>query len=70
MGKILELISVLWRLMISDEITRLTAENQLLRTESRNVQDQVSQEQEKVRKKRESFLILQQEKENLFNDLK
>ena len=56
--------------MISDEITRLTAENQLLRTESRNVQDQVSQEQEKVRKKRESFLILQQEKENLFNDLK
>ena len=64
----------LWRLksaiLFPDEASKLLEENQMLRNESRNFQDLISQLQEKLKKKQESFLIIQQDKENVFNDFR
>ena len=56
--------------MFPDEASKLLEENQMLRNESRNFQDLISQLQEKLKKKQESFLIIQQDKENVFNDFR
>jgi hypothetical protein len=42
----------------------------MFKAENRNFQEQLSQVQEKLKKKQESFLQIQEEKENVFNDLR
>jgi hypothetical protein len=68
---------VLWKLIVlhcrpslSEEVSKLTEENFLFKNENRNFQEQLSQLHEKLRKKQESFLNIQDEKEKIFKDLR
>jgi hypothetical protein len=52
------------------EVSRLSEENSLFKAENRSFQEQLSQLHEKLRKKQESLVQIQLEKENSFNDFR